>query len=302
MNRSLLQDLTREEIDTFQNDGIVCLRNMFDADWMKALQDSADTIPGGWGDRAYMWTFNDTFREFAFDSPVGEVAATLMNSHTCGLYTDILFVKDPHSDYLTPWHHDAPYYQMKGNQTCGMWIGLDETTLKNGGLEWIRGSHKWGRIFDPATFDYKTYPNYAYPEVAPGRERIPDIGNHREDYDIVHFDTDPGDCIVVHSLILHSAGPNPTGSPRRGLTYGFYGDDARYTSIPPTRGCEDSRDLGMREGDPFPPNHELVPQIWPKRARATWPSPERWDDLPGSVSALDDKLIGMTSKGAALSK
>ena len=72
-------------------------------------------------------------------------------------------------------------------------VGLDNTTLANGGLEWIKGSHKWNRSFEPDLFNGKINT-----DISPGNEQIPDIDNHRDDYEIVHFDTEPGDIIVDH--------------------------------------------------------------------------------------------------------
>ena len=37
-------------------------------------------LPGEYGNRAFLWPFYDAFRELAFDSPVGEIAATMMGS------------------------------------------------------------------------------------------------------------------------------------------------------------------------------------------------------------------------------
>ncbi|MCY3732672.1 MAG: phytanoyl-CoA dioxygenase family protein, partial [Chloroflexi bacterium] len=141
--------ITAEDIHAYREHGLVCLRGMLDRDWVERLREAVALVPGGYVDRSFIWPFNGTFRELVFDSPVGEIAATLMGSKTCGLQIDNILVKEPHAPHRTPWHHDQPYYQVQGTQLCGMWIGLDETTLENGGLEWIRGSHKWGEMFEP---------------------------------------------------------------------------------------------------------------------------------------------------------
>ena len=279
MNRSLIRAITDEEIDTYQRNGVVCLREMFDRDWAEWLKDTADTVPGEYGNRAFLWPFYDAFRELAFDSPAGEIAATVMGSRTCGLTIDITFIKDPHTKSLTPWHHDLPYYQVQGEHVCGMWIGLDKATAENGAMEWIKGSHKWQRTFEPDPFDGSGQ----YETVHAGRERVLDIDNDRESYDIVMFETEPGDCIVDHALVLHSAGDNTTDHPRRAITYALYGDKSYFTAIPPSRGVEDTRDLGLSSGDPFPSDHPLVPRIWPKRERSDWPAPTEWSYVDGSA-------------------
>ncbi|MBT5433876.1 MAG: phytanoyl-CoA dioxygenase family protein [Alphaproteobacteria bacterium] len=278
MNRDLVRAITQEEIETFREDGVVCLRGMFDPEWCDRLRDAADTIPGNYSGRAFLWPFYEPFRELVFDSPAGEIAATLMGSETLGIMIDICFIKDPHSTSLTPWHHDQPYYQMQGKQVCGMWIGLDKCDASNGAVEWIKGSHKWDRMFEPDPFDGTGH----FESVHDGRERILDIDADRDNYDIVMFETEPGDCIVDYATILHAAGDNTTDTPRRAITYALFGDDARFLEIPPSRGVEDTRELGLKTGDRFPPDHELAPRIWPKRPRETWPSPKEWAYTEGA--------------------
>ena len=56
---------------------------------------------------------------------------------------------------------------------------------------------------------------------------------------------------------------NTTDYSRRAITYALYGDDARFADIPPSRGIEDTRELSLSSGDPFAPDHPLVPRIWP---------------------------------------
>ena len=129
------------------------------------MRDALEKVPGAYADRSYMWTFNETFKELAFDSPLGELCATFMGSDTCGLLSEIAFVKQPHTTDVTPWHHDQPYYQTQGPHLCGIWLGLDPTSLENGGLRWIRGSHKWGRMFEPDLFD-----GNVNTDINPGRE------------------------------------------------------------------------------------------------------------------------------------
>ena len=75
-------------------------------------------------------------------------------------------------------------------------------------------------------------------------------------------------------------GPNRTDQPRRAISHNLFGDDARYAAIPPGRGMEDTKDYGLKDGEPFPADHEMLPRIWPKRPRAEWPRPTGWSYLP----------------------
>ena len=268
----------------------MCVRGVIDKDWVHRLRKAVEEVPGGYADRIFMWKFNDIFKEFAFDSPIGELGATFMSSHSCGLIADVIFVKHPQSNDTTPWHHDVPYYQTQGSDLCGIWLGLDQRNLDNGGLRWVKGSHKWGRLFEPELFD-----GHATTAVDTEQDPLPDIDNDPSNYNIVSFETEPGDCIVSHSLALHAGGANPTAYPRRAIAYHCYGDNARFKSIPPSQGFEDSRDLGLKDGDPFPADHELVPRLWPKRPRTQWPSPRNWKNHPGALLPYNDDIAKLMS-------
>ena len=96
MNQSLLRVITDDEIRRFDVDGIVCLRGMFDANWLARLVELVEedmAAPGpltmeleqdGKSGRSaaagrfffdtFMWTRMEGFRDFVFCSPAGEIA------------------------------------------------------------------------------------------------------------------------------------------------------------------------------------------------------------------------------------
>ena len=142
-------------------------------------------------------------------------------------------------------------------------IAFDRNTADNGRVEFLRGSRKWNRWFQPEVFgdgpnsDYERNPNY---------EPIPDIEADRAAYDIVARDLEPGDVVAFHAMTVHGgAGGNHTqGIRRRGYTVRYAGDDVRYDTRPATtyrcvRPCSwtaiawrstrtDSRLFGQHEG------------------------------------------------------
>ena len=60
-----------------------------------------DTNPGGNEQRflhdRYLWPTDPDFREFAFNSGVGELAAQAMGSSSARIYFDHVFVKEPNT-------------------------------------------------------------------------------------------------------------------------------------------------------------------------------------------------------------
>ena len=111
-----------------------------------------------------------------------------MRSKAAFLMADLIFSKDPHSNAITPWHHDQPYGWYDGPQVCQFWIPLDRVDLENGTLELVKGSHRWDKWFKIVSFDGGEFDMHEF-------EDLPDIDGNRDDYDVVSFEMDPGDCI-----------------------------------------------------------------------------------------------------------
>ena len=262
------------DVEAFARDGVVCLRGLFDQAWVSRLRDAMDQVianpsdegkllnpdgtPGRFERDLFMWMRDDAFRGLVFDSPLGEIAAGCMRSQRVTFIVDMMLTKEPQTPWPTPWHHDLPYGWYDGNQVCGLWLSLDHATKDSGAVDWVRGSHKWGSWFAARPFEGGEY------EVPDGLERLPDIDGNRDDYDIVSFDTEPGDCIVNHLLTLHSAPGNLTDQRRRAIIYRLAGDDATYAERGPGR-PKPMRDPGLKSGDPFPIGHDQFPTIWPKQ-------------------------------------
>lgn len=86
MNERPLNPITDEHRAAYARDGVVCLRQMFDQEWIAALQKAAAEVvanPADWGHTgpsqgpmtsvSYMWRRPGVFREFALNGPAGEV-------------------------------------------------------------------------------------------------------------------------------------------------------------------------------------------------------------------------------------
>lgn len=56
---------------------------------------------------------------------------------------DMLIDKAPHTGVSTPWHQDAAYWVgLPDTRAVSIWVALDESTLDNGCMWYVRGSHE----------------------------------------------------------------------------------------------------------------------------------------------------------------
>lgn len=262
------RQLTDEEIATYQRDGIVCVRQAFDAAWIEELRDlvAQDMAkPSGMvkdinAKGASGFFFGDTFvchhvegfKRAVFDGPGAALAGQAMGASKVNLLFDQILVKEPNTSTPTLWHHDAPYWPVAGDRVCTLWLALDLVTRDSGAVEYVKGSHRWGRRFKAVSFD----PNQQYEEELPP---VPDIDGNRADYDIVYFDLAPGDITLHHGLTLHGAPPNGRADQRRrAYIQRFTGDDVTYNPRPNLQKM--LRDPGVAPGAPL--DCDLFPVVW----------------------------------------
>ena len=269
--------LRDEDVETFWRDGVVCLRGVVPAEWTERLaaavedviaaRDGTDLsamasqIDAGGGavvrDAAASgsprgrffagtdhWRRHATFRAFALESPLPRVVAGLLRARRVTLYEDSLLVKEPGTSERTAFHQDMAYFHVTGQQVCTTWCPLDDVTLETGAVQYVRGSHLWTTEFKPNFF--------VSTATIPGTEgeEVPDVAAQPEKYDVVSFETGPGDVVVHHARTIHGAAGNASAPRRRrAISVRYCGDDARFHRRPgaPLKPWQE----GAREGDPL---------------------------------------------------
>ncbi len=267
--------LSDADIAAFRRDGIVCLRNVFDAETVEGLRAAVAwsmANPGPWamnfvGDKTkpaffgdvFAWTRHEPYRDLCINPYAAEIAGRLMGAGQVRFYFDHLLVKEAGSAAPTPWHQDGPYFAIRGDQCCSLWIALDPVTRENGAVEYVRGSHRWGKFYEPAGFTNDG--RLKNPDL----EKAPDVDADRGSYDIACWDMQPGDVTVHHVLTLHGAPGNVSASQRRrGLSLRFIGDDIVFDTRPgiPHTMTESISLLAphLRRGEPF--SGDAFPLLW----------------------------------------
>ena len=180
-----------------------------------------------------IWQNDSDFAAFCLDSPTVNIAQVFLRASRLNLLYDQLFVKEAGANHPTRWHNDQPYWPVTGRDVISIWVALDHTTAENGRLEFVRGSHKWDRWFQPEPFG----PNASSSsyEQNPDYEKMLDIEGERGRYDIITWDLEPGDVYVFNAMTVHgSSGNSTTNRRRRGYTVRYCGDDVVYEPRPGT--------------------------------------------------------------------
>ena len=156
MSIKLRHPISNEIVSTFQNDGVVILRNIFEP-WVEGVRQAIEQNKANpsWRERTYrpqtdseaeffqdycVWSHFSGYRALVMDSPMAHIAAQLMSSKTSRIFHDHVLVKEPGSMVVTPWHHDQPYYIVDGRQSVSFWVPLDPITRERS-IEYVATSH-----------------------------------------------------------------------------------------------------------------------------------------------------------------
>ena len=212
----------------------------------------------------WMWSEIPEFRQFVFDSPVAQVAAELLEASRINLVMDNWFRREAGARSRPPWHHDIAYFDFDGRM-CVLWLPLEKTSKENG-ISFVRGSHHWGKLFQRVFF--KDHSTQGDPGIANGLyyEAPPDINAKPDDYDLVAFDCDPGDCIVFDIRTLHGALaesiPSET-TQRFTLRMTAEGGHIKYRGDWAKGERAIFEAAGYREGDRL--DGDFFPQLWPAK-------------------------------------
>ncbi|MDZ4782691.1 MAG: phytanoyl-CoA dioxygenase family protein [Planctomycetia bacterium] len=266
--------ISESDIRTYEEDGVVCLLGLFGRSWIDRMYAATDRViasgkgqvregtkpgePGRFYANIFMAQWDAEFRDFALRAPGAEIAARLLRQPSVNFFYDQLFVKEPNTPAPTYWHHDLPYWPFRGNDIVSIWVALTDVSVETSGLEYVAGSHRWGKWFRAIT-----------PDQDPARmdmtaEVCPDFSDPRQrgaDKRILSWDMAAGDCICHHPLTVHGSGGNRSQTQRRlALSVRYMGADAIW----------DPRPLAVKlPGDPQlpagkrPADEAMFPRAWP---------------------------------------
>ena len=263
--------LRQADIDAFQADGAVVLRQLLEPQEVERLRVGIDQNlaqpsvraklasrredPGYFVEDFCCWQDNEHYRRVIFESSLGAVGAQLMRSRSARLYHDHMLTKEPGTRARTPWHQDQPYYNISGHQNCSFWIPVDPVNRAST-LEFIAGSHL-GPWLMPRSFmdaQAKWFPEGTLAD-------LPDVERQRGDFPILGWDLEPGDAVCFHMLMLHAARGVPGKNRRRVFSARFLGDDIthaprRWRTSPEFPGLAAQLAAGA------PMDHPLFPLLW----------------------------------------
>ena len=264
--------------ERYRRDGVVHLPGAFDPAWLETLgagieRNLAAPSPrfeartsGESGARYcedfWVWSEVPEFERFVRNSPAASLAAALLDATRVNLVMDNWFLREAGSAARAPWHHDVAYFDFEGTM-CVLWLPL-ERVGRDEGIAFVRGSHRWGRLFQRVYFADHATAGESGTVNGLHYEPPPDIESDPDAYDLVGFDCEPGDVIYFDMRTLHGsrAGTVPAATQRR-FTLRMTAEDGRIRYRGDWARAERAifEAAGHREGDPI--DGDFFPRLWP---------------------------------------
>ncbi len=162
------------------------------------------------------WLIDDAFHDVLFHPEVTVKLAQLLGVEHVRFWHDQVFYKPPRHPGVVTWHQDYSYWTRAtpaGHVTC--WIGLDDSTLENGCLHYVPGSHRWGLLPRISlTKDMDAVKGFLTPEQGDAFRPEPMV-------------LKAGECTFHHSHTVHGSYGNRSDVPRRAVVLNFMKPDTR---------------------------------------------------------------------------
>jgi ectoine hydroxylase-related dioxygenase (phytanoyl-CoA dioxygenase family) len=162
--------------------------------------------------------FHDILWNVAFTTPASQLLGGSVR-----FWHDQLFCKPAMHGGVVAWHQDYSYWtrtKPMAHLTC--WIGLDDSTVDNGCVYYVPGSHRWDLL--PIT------------GLAGNMDAIKGVLNPEQWQQFnryVPIELKAGECVFHHPLTIHGSFENRTPNPRRAVVINTVLDGVRSESNEP---------------------------------------------------------------------
>jgi len=178
------------------------------------------------------WRMTPGFHDVLWNPAFVMAAHQLLGEKSVRFWHDQLFCKPAHHGGVVAWHQDYSYWTRTlpmQHLTC--WVGLDDSLLENGCLQYIPKSHLWGLLDKPSlTGEMKGLVEFINEDQAKALENP------------IPIEMKKGHGAFHHPLLVHGSFENNSDRPRRAFVLNVFADGTYsntdqeiLTGVPPIK-------------------------------------------------------------------
>lgn len=209
--------LSAEQLQEYHEQGYVAVRQLFtkeEADLLLQTSTSDSVISeksydlldaNGFKTRLALWYTpgDDVYGMMSRSRRMVTAVEQLLGGSVAHYHSKVM-QKAPRTGGAWEWHQDYGYWYKNGflfPDMLSVMIALTPSTIENGCLQVLPGSHKMGRVEHLNTGE----------QVGADQAKVDAYAKLRE---VVYCELAPGDALFFHSNLLHSSGQNTSENPR----------------------------------------------------------------------------------------
>lgn len=167
------------------------------------------------------WRVSEAFHDLIFLPRLAACFRQLLGGPP-RFWHDQVFVKPANDGAVVAWHQDYSYWTRtvpNAHITC--WIGLDDSTVENGCVHYVPGSHRWPLLPRGALSD----------DMESIFEHLSD--EQKSAFKPVAIELKAGQASFHHSMTVHGSYENRSPSPRRAAVINVFRDGVMSGSDEP---------------------------------------------------------------------
>ena len=129
------------------------------------------------------------------------------------------FLKPKKTGMASPFHQDNFYWNIIFAKALNVWIACSDANKKNGGLCYLKGSHKLGTIKHENSF------------AKGSSQKIPKEVISKLNFKRIYPNLKTGDCIIHHPEVIHGSGKNNSNKDRVGFVVSFKAQKSKLDNL-----------------------------------------------------------------------
>lgn len=215
--------LTPEQIEQFQGDGFLVVKNLLAPEQVEPIADRVASLfngefetgvypdewywnprlglPGASGQMSNAWRSDRHLAALVFSAQIGEISATLGGWDGTRVLSDSLWMK-PCGASETTHHQDSMYcFYHTPQHLIVCWIALSAAMPGASTIEYVKGSHRWVRSQAVPEFHAPTKSYRWEMEQAAKRAGV-------DQPEVLQLTVQPGDVAFHHGHMWHGSGKN----------------------------------------------------------------------------------------------
>ena len=136
--------LSKSQIDQYKQDGFIIPDFIMPENMLLKIEERHNALlnkhPEFKNYCPAVLSYDEGFLDFCKNKIILDYVEQLIGPDFA-LWNSSFFAKPPIDGHATPWHQDGQYWPIRPLATCTVWLAIDDATIENGCLRFIKGSH-----------------------------------------------------------------------------------------------------------------------------------------------------------------